>query len=345
MRALILAGGKGTRLRPLTVYTPKPIVPFMNRPFLLYQIEILKKAGINEVVLSLSYRPDKIIDLIGDGSEQGVCIEYVTEPSPMGTAGAYRFASKKLQDTTLVLNGDILTDFDISELIAFHRERGSDVTIALTSVEKVSGYGIVELDPEGRVLSFKEKPKDDGERDIFRKANAGIYIIEPKIDSWIPEGESFSFEYDLFPLLIEKEAKFFGYLMKESYWNDIGTPPSYLQAHLDFLAGKIKGFHIERKNDYEQATAAFVDNYSVIGKDSIIKPNAKVVNSIIGNGVLIEEKAVVENSVIWSNTRVASSSQVKRSIICRSCYIGKNAVVGEGSVLGDKTSLADYTQV
>ena len=159
MHALILAGGKGTRLRPLTVYTPKPIVPFLNRPFLLYQIEILQRAGIKDITLSLSYQPDKIEHILGDGSDYGVNLRFITEPSPMGTGGAYKFAASDIRETTIVLNGDILTDLDITKVIEFHREKKATATIVLAPVENPAAYGLVETAPDGKVLRFIEKPK------------------------------------------------------------------------------------------------------------------------------------------------------------------------------------------
>ena len=159
MQALILAGGKGTRLRPLTVYTPKPVVPVMNRPFLLYQIEILAKAGVTDVVLSLSYQPDKIEDLLGDGSDHGVRLTYITEPNPMGTGGAYRFAADYLTEATIVLNGDILTDLDISKLVKFHQKNGSAATLAIKQVDDPTAYGLVETNADARIVRFLEKPR------------------------------------------------------------------------------------------------------------------------------------------------------------------------------------------
>src|SRR5687767_10669758 len=176
MQALILAGGKGTRLRPLTVYTPKPIVPVLNRPFLLYQIDILRRAGIADITLSLNYQPNKIEFLLGDGSGFGVNLRYVTEPAPMGTAGAYKFAGGNLRETTVVFNGDILTDVDISKIIEFHREKKAAATIVLTPVENPSAYGLVETDEQGRVLRFLEKPKPEELANLATKnINAGIY--------------------------------------------------------------------------------------------------------------------------------------------------------------------------
>ena len=153
-----MAGGKGTRLRPLTVYTPKPIVPVVNRPFLLYQIEVLRRAGIKNITLSLSYQPDKIEDVLGDGSEYGVELRFITEPNPLGTGGAYRFAADELRETTVVLNGDILTDFDLSTILSFHREKGSAATLALKPVEDPRTYGLVESDTDGRILRRPDTP-------------------------------------------------------------------------------------------------------------------------------------------------------------------------------------------
>ena len=344
MQALILAGGKGTRLRPLTVYTPKPIVPVLNRPFLLYQIEILAKAGITEIVLSLSYQPDKIEDMLGDGSDYGVKLSYVTEPSPMGTGGAYKFAAKALRETTVVFNGDILTDVDISSIIAFHREKKSEATLALAQVEDPSAYGLVETDPEQRILRFLEKPKPEDMANLNTNTiNAGIYILEPSILDLIPKNESSSFEYNVFPAILEKKKQFFAYVLKENYWRDLGNPKSYLEAHHDFFRGVIKGFEIDRTADSDIATAAFVDKTSVIGEGCIIKPGARVVKSSIGPGVHVDEKAVIENSVIWAHTRVSSSAEIRNAVIGRSCHIGRNVVVNAGAVLGDKTSLPDYS--
>jgi NDP-sugar pyrophosphorylase family protein len=346
MQALILAGGKGTRLRPLTVYTPKPIVPVLNRSFLLYQIEILRRAGITEIILSLNYQPDKIRQLLGDGTNYGVHLRYVTEPTPMGTAGAYKFAASEIRETTVVFNGDILTDIDISKVISRHHERRAEASIVLTPVENPAAYGLVETGADEKVLRFREKPKPEELATLTtRNINAGIYVLEPNVLDIIPEGENYSFEYSLFPELLNREKKFFAFVMRENYWRDIGNPKSYLEAHMDFLAGKIKGFAFEKAKNFDVATTANVDSTSIIGEDCIVKPNARIVNSVLGQGVHVEEKAVIENSVVWAHSRISNSSQIKNAIIGRSCHIGKNSVVSDGAVLGDKSSLTDYTKV
>lgn len=346
MQALILAGGKGTRLRPLTVYTPKPIVPVMNRPFLLYQIEVLRRCGITDITLSLSYQPDKIEHILGNGSEIGVNLRYITEPSPMGTGGAYKFAAEALRETTVVFNGDILTNLDIGKLLEFHRANNAEATITLVTVDDPSRYGLAEVGTDNSIRRFVEKPKPDEFAHLkINTINAGIYVLEPTILDIIAEGTNKSFEYEIFPDILERKLAFFGYVFEDEYWLDIGTPASYLKAHHDFLNGKISGFEPETAALSDVATRAEIDKRSVIGDGCTIKPGARIVNSVIGQGVHIEEKAVIENSVIWSHTRIASFAEIRNAIIGRSCHIGRNAIVGEGSVLGDKTALTDYTKV
>lgn len=346
MQALILAGGKGTRLRPLTVYTPKPIVPMINRPFLLYQIDILRKAGITDITLSLSYQPDKIEQILGDGSEYGVLLRYVTEPSPMGTGGAYRFAAENISETTVVFNGDILTDFDISSLVEFHRAKNAAATLTLVPVDDPSRYGLVELDNAGHVLRFLEKPEpSEVDKLKINTINAGIYVLEPQVLDLIPKDTNRSFEYDVFPEILKRELPFCGKAMTDEYWLDIGTPRSYLKAHHDFLNGNIKGFEIHKPDLSDVATHAEIDKVSVVGENCTIKPGARIVSSVIGSGVHVEEKAVIENSVIWPHTRVAGGAEICGAIVARSCHIGRNAIVGEGTVLGDKTTLTDYSKV
>jgi len=346
MQALILAGGKGTRLRPLTVYTPKPIVPVLNRPFLLYQIEILRRAGIKDITLSLNYQPDKIEQQLGDGANYEVNLRYVTEPSPMGTGGAYKYAADQIRETTVVFNGDVLTDLDVFKVIGFHQQKRADATIVLTPVENPSAYGLVETEADGRVLRFLEKPNAEELANLTtNNINAGIYILEPGVLDLIPEGENTSFEYNVFPELLRREKEFHAFVMDKNYWRDIGTPASYLQAHHDFLSGEIKGFKTEKSTEADVATTAMVDKTSILGAGCIVKPNARIINSVIGAGVHIEEKTVIENSVVWAHTRVSTQAQIRDAIIGRSCHIGRNASVGAGAVLGDKTSLTDYTRV
>ncbi|MDX6693117.1 MAG: mannose-1-phosphate guanylyltransferase [Blastocatellia bacterium] len=342
MQALILAGGKGTRLRPLTVYTPKPIVPICNRPFLLYQIDTLRRAGITDITLSLSYQPNKIEQQLGDGSDFGVNLKYTVEPQPMGTAGAYKYAEELIREPTVVFNGDILTDLDLKAVIREHNERQATATIVLTPVENPSAYGLVETEEDGRVRRFLEKPKP--EEITSNNINAGTYILEPRVLDYIPAGENHSFEYGLFPTLLMSKEQFFAHIPQRTYWMDIGTPARYLQTHDDLLADRVGRMRLkERRGNFDAATVAEIDDLSMIGDDCTLKPGAQIVNSVLGPGCFVEEKARVENSVVWAHTRIGAGAQVSGAIVGRGCHIGRACQVGPGTVLGDKASLTDYT--
>ena len=343
MQALILAGGKGTRLRPLTVYTPKPIVPVCNRPFLLYQIDTLRRAGVTDVTLSLSYQPHKIEQQLGDGSDFGVRINYTVEPQPLGTAGAYKFAADLIREPTVVFNGDIVTDLDLRSVIRRHDERKAVATVVLAPVDNPSAYGVVETEEDGRVKSFSEKPRAD--EISVNTINAGTYILDPSVLDLIPAGESYSFEYGVFPELLRRGANFYAHVPEGAYWIDIGTPARYLQVHHDILAGRVRGVNLgNRRGDSDIATHAEIDRLSVVADGCVVKPGAQVINSVLGEGVHVEEKAQIVNSVIWPHTRVGSGAQVSDAVVGRGCHIGRSAQVGAGAVLGDKTNLTDYTQ-
>lgn len=343
MQALILAGGKGTRLRPLTLYTPKPIVPICNRPFLLYQIDTLRRAGITDITLSLSYQPHKIEQQLGDGGDFGVNLKYTVEPQPMGTAGAYKFAEDLIREPTVVFNGDILTDIDLKAVIREHTEREATATVVLTPVDNPSAYGLVETEEDGQVRRFLEKPKAD--EITVNTINAGTYILEPRVLDYIPANENHSFEYGLFPNLLARKEPFFAHIPQKTYWLDIGTPARYLQAHHDLLGNRVTRLRLkERRGNFDAATHADIDELSMIGDDCTIKPGAQIINSVLGQGCYIEEKARIENSVVWAHTRVGAGAQLFDAIVGRGCHIGRSAQLNAGTVLGDKTSLTDYTQ-
>jgi mannose-1-phosphate guanylyltransferase len=344
MQALILAGGKGTRLRPLTENTPKPIVPIGNEPFLLRQIQSLKNAGVTDIILSTGYQPLAIEKALGDGSNYGVNLKYLVEPAPMGTAGAYKFAEQFLHTSTIVLNGDILTDIDLKKVAAQHRRYDSTATIVLTRVDNPSAYGLVETDRENKVLRFLEKPKaEDLAKININTINAGIYVLEPTVLDFIPAGENHSFEYHLFPCLLQNGENFHAFIAEENYWLDIGTPQRYLQAHHDLMAGKIKNLRIMKNGNFLGSDEAEIDSRSWIAEGCVIKPKARIINSVLGRGVVVEENSVVQNSVIWSGTRVNSYSTVFDSIIGNDCQIGTNVLLTSGAVLGDQTVVANFT--
>src|SRR6185295_13536756 len=221
MKGLILAGGKGTRLRPLTIHTPKPVVPVANSPFLLYQIDLMRSAGIDEIILSLSYQPRKIEDLLKDGSDYGVWIRYAVEGTPLGTGGAFKNVEDHISDATVVFNGDVLTDIDLRAVVAHHKASKGVATIVLTPVENPSAYGLVETTPDGWIHRFIEKPGPD--EITTNTINAGIYVLEPSVLKYMPKGENYSFERGLFPTLLDHKEPVMSYVF-DKYWIDIGTP-------------------------------------------------------------------------------------------------------------------------
>src|SRR6476469_10022570 len=238
MKAILLAGGKGTRLRPLTIHTPKPIVPIFNRPFLHYQIDLLKQVPeIDDVILSLKYQPRRIEEIFGDGADSGIKIRYVVEPAPLGTAGAVKYAGEKLTESVVVFNGDVLTQIDLGAVIRLHRERRAKATIVLTPVANPSAYGLVETDAQGNIRRFLEKPKPD--EITCDTINAGIYVLEPDTFDRIPKDTAWSIERSFFPSLIERGETFVAYVYR-GYWIDIGTPEKYTQVHRDIMDGRCK---------------------------------------------------------------------------------------------------------
>lgn len=342
MQAVILAGGKGTRLRPLTIHTPKPIVPVVNRPFLLYQIDLLQPPAIKNVILCLSYQPRKIEELLSDGSNFGMRISYLVEASPLGTAGAFKNAKEYIEGTTVVFNGDILADVDLRQVIDHHRSSEAAATIVVTPLENPTGYGIVEAAADGRVMRFVEKPqREEVESNLI---NAGIYVLEPSVLKHIPDGRSFSFEYDFFPALLDTDEAFYAY-RHDGYWLDIGTPEGYRQGNLDVVNGRLRSYAPERPAPGEKFDPAVrIDERSHVDPSCVIKAQAQIVNSIIGPNCFIEEKAQIENSVIWSATRVSAEAEVRQCVIGKSCHIGRSAVL-VGAVLGDKSVVTDYSQL
>ncbi|HKQ05249.1 MAG TPA: NDP-sugar synthase [Blastocatellia bacterium] len=343
MQALILAGGKGTRLRPLTMHTPKPILPIANRPLLIYQLELLKRAEVRDVILSLSYQPQKIEDKLLDGTDHRVRISYTVEASPLGTAGAFRHAAGLISETTVVLNGDVLTDIDLNEVIQQHRERQATATIVLAPVPNPTEYGFVETDDAGRVRRFVEKP---GPEEVTADTiNAGIYVLEPRVLEYIPEGEPFMFEYDVFPKLLEAGEAFYSYIWR-GYWRDVGTGPSYWQANMDVLDGKLKLIdRLPAVRGEKFDTTAEIDARSVVDPSCTLKPGVQVINSVVSRNCYIEERARIENSVIRGGTRIGPQATLSGALVGKGCHIGRAVMVEGHAALGDKSVITDYSQV
>lgn len=336
MQALILAGGEGTRLRPLTLNIPKPIVPIANKPFLFWQIQAIKAAGITDITLALNYQPSEIEKVLGDGDQFGVHLRYLIEPAPLGTAGAYKFAKQAIGETTLVLNGDILTDIDFKKVINNHQERQSAATIVLTPVDNPAAYGLVETTEEANVVRFLEKPSVDeiGKLKI-NTINAGIYVLEPQILDFIPSDEKYSFEYQLFPQLLQCREKFNAFIADDNYWLDIGTTARYLQANQDALAGKISGF--DSKNQRLSEFAKNGENYkSLVDQSCVIDAEAEIYNSVIGANVVIGKRSVVKNSVIWAETKIEADCAITESVVGRACLIQNKSKI-ENECLADQS--------
>ena len=344
MKGLILAGGKGTRLRPLTINTPKPVVPVANSPFLLYQIDLMRSGGIEEIILSLSYQPRKIEDLLKDGSDYGVWIRYAVEGTPLGTGGAFKNAEEQIDSTTVVFNGDVLTSIDLSAVIARHREKGAVATLVLTPVENPSAYGLVETSADGWVQRFVEKPGPD--EITCNTINAGIYVLEPSVLNYMPKGEPYSFERGLFPALLEHKEPVLSFVM-DSYWIDIGTPRKYLEVHQDILAKKFASPRVSPSalDRASLAAGAMVDEKSIIDQDVTIRKGVRIENSVIGRNCKIDEGAQIIDSVVWSGNTIDADARVTGSIVGKGCYIGRSATLREGVVLGDKTVVTDYSQL
>jgi mannose-1-phosphate guanylyltransferase len=351
MKAILLAGGKGTRLRPLTIHTPKPIVPIFNRPFLHYQIDLLKQVPeIDEVILSLNYQPRRIEEVFGDGADVGIKIRYVVEPVPLGTAGAVKYAGENLTDSVVVFNGDVLTQIDLAAVLRLHRERRAKATIVLTPVENPSAYGLVETDDRQNITRFLEKPKPD--EITTNKINAGIYILEPDTFDRIPSEVAWSIERSYFPSLIERGETFVAYVY-DGYWIDIGTPEKYTQVHRDIMDGRFVAAPFEQLGGSRTAIAAdarieegaTIEGPCFVDEGVLVKAGARVgPYSVIGRQTQIEENASIDGAIIWPNCRISRDAEVRHAILGRNCHVGRHVTLDHGAVLGDRTTLTDYTK-
>jgi NDP-sugar pyrophosphorylase family protein len=351
MKAILLAGGKGTRLRPLTLHTPKPIVPIFDRPFLSYQIALLKQLPeIDEVILSLNYQPRRLEETLGDGAGMGMRLRYVVEPSPLGTGGAIRYAAQGVDDTLVVFNGDVMTSVDVAAVVRLHRERQASATIVLTPVPNPAAYGLVETEADGSVRRFLEKPTAD--QITCDTINAGIYVLEPRTFDRIPKDAPYSIERGYFPSLVADRETFVAYVDR-GYWIDIGTPEKYQDVHRHIFdgrcplgpAGIASGAPVVAA-DARVEPGATLQGPCFLDAGVVVKSGARVgPYSVLGRSVLVEEDAKIEGAIVWSNARIARDAEVGAALVGRSCHIGRNAVVGPHAILGDKTSVSDYSRV
>jgi mannose-1-phosphate guanylyltransferase len=335
MDAVVLVGGSGTRLRPLTLRTPKPMLPLVDRPLLAYLFDQLAAGGVTRAILACGYLPDALVAHFGNGGDtaSGIALEYVVEPEPLGTAGAARLAaSGRVTDTFLLLNGDILSEHDLSALVALHRARGASGTLALVQVDDPSRYGVVELAPDGTVLRFVEKPAP-GESDS-NLVNAGAYVLEPSVLTSIPEGRAVSIEREIFPALVGHGL---AALALDGYWSDVGTPESYLAAHTRLLGQGLGG----RPGPHGVDASALIEPGaqvhapSFVGAGAIVRAGATIGPlASIGHGATIGAGSVVERAVVQAGACVGEGCEVRDVVIGPDFELPDGAVPLAGSLHG-----------
>jgi mannose-1-phosphate guanylyltransferase len=341
MKAVILSGGFGTRLRPLTINTPKSMVPVLNIPFLEYFIKRLKSHKVTDIALAVSYLAEPIKEYFGDGSKFDVNLSYTVEEIPMGTAGAVKNAGGFIDEPTLVFNGDIFTDLDLTDMIENHKNNKAMLTIALTPVEDPTSYGLVETDKQNRIVRFLEKPNPD--EITTNMINAGTYILEPEVISLIPENTNCSFERDIFPMLLRKKKNVFAY-QAESYWIDIGKPENYFQLHYDLLNGKSNQYRFNNgKKKFVTGTnciihpSAQISGPAVIGNNCTIGQDVKINGSVvIGSNCQISNYSTIDDSILWNSVHIEPLVQIKHTIIANNSHIGSGSVI-EQAVIGNNT--------
>ena len=354
MQAVILVGGEGTRLRPLTYGTPKPMVPLFGVPFLERTLSRLHHAGIDDVILAAGYLPEAITEHLGDGSRLGgMRLTYVIESEPLGTAGAIKNVAEHIKGPFFVLNGDILTSLDLRAMTKYHEQMGGLGTLHLIKVDDPSPFGCVVHDSTGRVSAFVEKPpKDEAPTD---EINAGTYLLERAVLDSIPLGAPVSIERETFPKLLATGARLYAYTTAD-YWLDVGRPDQYLQAHRDVLDGKLT---LDPTADPEAHKGTFylrgagqtpappgIRPPAFLGVETKLDPAATVgPYAVIGNRTCVEAGATIENSVLWDGVMVCGKAHINEAILASNVHIGKDAIVGTGSVIGHDVTIEPGTQI
>jgi mannose-1-phosphate guanylyltransferase/phosphomannomutase len=345
MRAVVMAGGEGTRLRPLTSNQPKPMVPIVGKPCMEHILELLRKHGVEEVVVTVAFLPQAIRSYFGDGSALGLDIQYSVEEVPLGTAGSVRLASGRLSDTTLIISGDALCDIDLTQLMAFHKEKGADVTIGLKSVDNPLEFGIVVTDEDSRIERFLEKPSWG---QVFSDTiNTGIYVLEPEVLAHVPTQGPFDFSKELFPLLLEMGRPMYGHVC-DGYWQDIGNLDQFRQANFDALDEKVDlgipglrlrgnvwiGEGVEIDDLEGVAGPSFIGSHCRIAPDAAVMPY-----TVLGSGVTLRERAQVSRSVIDFGTYIGRAAIVEGAVLGRNCDVRAHARLHEGVAIGDQVTL------
>src|SRR5207249_1149153 len=340
-----MAGGEGTRLRPLTSNQPKPMVPIVGKPCMEHILELLREHGMTDVIVTVAFLPQAIRSYFGEGDTLGMSIGYSVEESPLGTAGSVRLAAKQLDETFLVISGDALCDVDLSALVAFHKERGAAVTIGLKSVENPLEFGIVVTDDEGRIERFLEKPSWG---QVFSDTiNTGIYVMEPEVLKHVPGDRPYDFSKELFPYLLEMGRPMYGFVL-DGYWQDIGNLDQFRQANFDALDESVRlnipGIRI-RGNvwlgegiDLHDLGAiegpAFFGNYCRVAQDASVGPY-----SVLATSVTLRERARTMRSIVDASTSIGRSAVVEGAVVGRSCDLRAHVRVHEGVAIGDEVTI------
>ena len=334
LKAIIMAGGEGSRLRPLTCDCPKPMLRLMGRPLMEYAVELLKRHGIREIAATLGYLPDAITDYFGDGGEMGVQLHYYIETTPLGTAGSVKRARDFLSETFIVLSGDGVTDIDLSAALRFHREKRALATLVLRQSAHPQEYGMVVTGADGRILSFHEKP---GRGDVYSdKINTGIYILEPELLNRIPDGGCYDFGHDFFPALLAEDLPVYGYTA-EGYWCDVGDVAAYLRVHADALDGRIRLNGLVPCNG---GAPCHIEEPVYIAPGATIDPSAHIgPYSVIGEGCNVAAGAGVKHSILFCGARAERGAQLRGCIAGTDAVIGEDAQLFEESVVGTRSRI------
>lgn len=345
MQAVIMAGGEGSRLRPLTGNLPKPMLPIANRPLMEHIILLLRHHGITDIVATVQFLSTVIRNYFGDGADLGVSLSYATEQEPLGTAGSVYGAADLLSGTFLVISGDALTDIDLSEVVDFHRSKGASATMVLKRMKDPLEFGIVMTGEEGRIERFLEKPTWG---QVFTDTiNTGIYVLEPEVLDMIPPDQPYDFSSELFPLMLDKGLPLFGYV-SDDYWTDVGNTESFLQANRAVLARKVKvtleGFEVKPGviigEDVDVDPSAEIEGPAVVGDNSRIGPGAKIgPYAVLGTNTLIEEGARVSQGVVLDRAHLARYAQLRGGVLGRASTLGEGSVLEEGAITGDEVTI------
>ncbi|MBU6217310.1 MAG: NDP-sugar synthase, partial [Acidobacteria bacterium] len=342
-----MAGGEGTRLRPLTSNMPKPMLPLVNRPMMEHIVDLLREHGITEIVVTLAFMPNVIRNYFGDGSEFGVQMVYATEESPLGTAGSVRNAMAELDDTFLVISGDVLTDVDLGAIVDDHRESGATATIGLVRVENPLEYGIVITGDDGGIERFLEKPTWG---EVFSDTiNSGIYVLEPRVFDWIPEGVPVDFSSDVFPKLLQAGHRVTG-SVAEGYWEDLGTLDAYVRAHKDILDERVRvtvpGFEVSPGvfvgEGSDISPEAQLVGPAVIGENCLVDAGVRLGEyAVLGTGVRVRTEGELERCVIHDNAYLGERVKLRGTVVGRAADLRRGARCEDGAVLGDEVFVGE----